>query len=169
VFTAGVALAQRAFVTATHETSDAAVVGATLVVATLYAPLRKRLEAVVDRQFKFEQVRFGAYRDELTRLLSATDARRAAVRLIGEAVRDLPAVGGATIGADGSVTATAGRWPVGPLVRVSIPGGAGALGALAIGPRPDGAPHDERVLASLEELAALAAAAVRGRGASRGR
>jgi hypothetical protein len=161
VFTAGVGLAQRAFVAVTHETSDAAVVGATLVVATLYAPLRKRLEAIVDRRFKFEQVRFGAYRDELARLLSATDPSRAAARLVREAVRDLPATGGATLGENGSITATAGTWPVEPLVRISIPGGSGPLRVLAIGPRPDGALHDPRVLASLEELAGLVAAAAR--------
>jgi len=43
VFTAAVGLAQRLFVAATGQTSDAAIVGTTLVVATLYAPLRKRL------------------------------------------------------------------------------------------------------------------------------
>ena len=164
VFTAGIALAQRLFVAATGQTSDAAVVGATLVVATLYAPLRKRLEAFVDRRFKFEQPRFGAYSDELTRLLSATDPRRAAGRLIGEAVRELPTVGGAVLDAHGGVTATAGTWPVEPLIRVSIPGGGGPLRVLAIGPRPDGELHDPRALAALEEIAGLAAAAAASHG-----
>ena len=77
----------------THETSDAAVVGATLIVATLYAPLRKRLEAFIDRRFKFEDPTFGAYRDELVRLLSTTDPKRAATRLVREAVRELPRSG----------------------------------------------------------------------------
>jgi hypothetical protein len=159
VFTAGVGLAQRLFIAATHETSDAAVVGATLVVATLYAPLRKRLEAIVDRRFKFEQATFGAYREELSRILSAIDPNRAAGRLVGEAVRELPAVGGAVLAADGSVAATAGLWPVEPLVRMTIPGGGGPMRLLAIGPRPDGELHDPRNLAALEDVAALAAAA----------
>ncbi|HET8785828.1 MAG TPA: hypothetical protein VFM38_09350, partial [Candidatus Limnocylindrales bacterium] len=89
VFTAGVGLAQRMFVAVTHETSDAAVVGATLVVATLYAPLRKRLEAIVDRRFKFEDARFGGYRDELTRYLALTEPGRAWPRLTSESVREL--------------------------------------------------------------------------------
>ena len=38
--------------------SDAAIVLATLVVAILYAPLRKRLEGVVDRRFKYEDLEF---------------------------------------------------------------------------------------------------------------
>src|SRR5204862_497883 len=65
VFTAGIGLAQRLFVAATRETSDAAIVGTTLIVATLYAPLRKRPEALVDRAFKYEAREIGAYRGEL--------------------------------------------------------------------------------------------------------
>lgn len=108
VFTAGVGLAQRVFVAVTQDTSDAAVVGATLVVATLYAPLRKRLEAIVDRRFKFEQARFGAYRDELTKVLSITRPERAAVRLANEAAAELELTGSAVLARDGRIVASAG-------------------------------------------------------------
>ena len=161
VFTAGVGLAQRLFVAVTHETSDAAVVGATLVVATLYAPLRKRLEAIVDRRFKFEEVRFGGYRDELTRFLALTDPVRASERLVAEAVDELDAIGGAVVDANGRVVASAGLWPVDAVVRVPVPDGAAHLRSIEIGPRIDGRPHAERSIAMLVGVAELAAAAMR--------
>lgn len=163
VFTAAVGLAQRLFVAVTNQSSDAAIVGATLVVATLYAPLRKRLESIVDRRFKFEHERFGAYRDELTRLLSVTDPQRAAARLVREATRELGAVGGAVLDARGDTVATAGTWPVETVALVPIPNGSAVIGSLALGARPNGEPLDSRALALLEEIAGLAAdAAARG-------
>jgi hypothetical protein len=165
VFTAGVGLAQRLFVALTHETSDAAIVGATLVVATLYAPLRKRLEAIVDRRFKFEEARFGSYRDELTRYLALTEPARASQRLVTEAVDELDAVGGAVLDDEGRVVASAGRWPVDAAIRVPIPGGS-RIHTIEIGPRIDGLPHAERSVAMLVAVAELAAAAMLADGSS---
>ena len=162
VFTAGIGLAQRLFVTFTRESSDAAVVLTTLVVATLYAPLRKRLEGVIDRRFKFEQLRFGEYHDELQRLLSLTDPRFAARRLVTEAVRELGAAGGAILNARGGVTASAGRWPLEPALRVSLPGAHPSTTELALGARTDGQPFRAEALQALEELAPLAARAMTG-------
>jgi hypothetical protein len=159
VFTAGIGLAQRLFVNVTGSTSDAAIVITTLVVATLYAPLRKRLEAIVDRRFKYDQTRFGAYRSELRQLLSLVEPMRAAERLAAEAVRELAATGGAVLDADGAVVATSGEWPVAPEVRLPIPGARGRIRTVIVGPRTDAQPHDPIAVASLEELASLAAAA----------
>ena len=159
VFTAGVGLAQRMFVAVTHETSDAAVVGATLVVATLYAPLRKRLEAVVDRRFKFEQARFGAYRDELLKAMSLSQPERAAARLAKEALREMELVGCAVLARDERVVASAGLWPAQPVARVPIRHGGEILHTLVLGPRRDGARSNPQEVADLEGLAALVAAA----------
>lgn len=160
IFTAGIGLAQRIFVMTTGETSDGAIVATTLVVATLYAPLRKRLEGVVDRRFKYEQLEFGAYRDEVTKVLGVLDPTLAAERLVREAVRELQATGGAVVDADDVPVATAGTWPVAAVVRMPI-GGHGRLRAILIGPRLDGRPHDPRILAQLDDTAALVALALR--------
>jgi hypothetical protein len=161
VFTAAIGLAQRVFVATTGQTSDAAIVGTTLVVATLYAPLRKRLEALVDRRFKYEERRFGAYRNQVQELLSLLEPQRAAKRLANEAVLELRATGGAVLGADGTLTASAGLWPVPAIVRLPIPGGDARLAELVVGARMDGRLHDPRAVAELAELVALIATATR--------
>jgi hypothetical protein len=160
IFTAAIGLAQRVFVATTGQSSDAAIVLTTLVVATLYAPLRKRLEAVVDRHFKYDERRFGAYRDEILRVLGIVDADRAASRLAAEAVRELQASGAVVLDAADRPVATAGAWPVEPLLRLRIPGGTRRLAAIAVGPRVDGRPHDPRAIAQLTEVVGLAGTAV---------
>lgn len=52
LYAAGVTLLQRLFLSFTGDTSDAAVVLTTLIVAGTFTPVRKSLEAAVDRVFK---------------------------------------------------------------------------------------------------------------------
>jgi hypothetical protein len=148
------------FVAATGETSDAAIVLTTLVVATLYAPLRKRLEAIVDRRFRYDERRFGPYREEVQRILSVLEPRSAADRLAREAMRELAASGAAVLGAGDRPTAHVGEWPLRPAVRLAIPGGGDWMASIVVGPRVDGRPHDPRSIAELQEVVVLAAAAV---------
>jgi hypothetical protein len=161
VFTAAIGLAQRLFVAMTGTSSDAAIVLTTLVVATLYAPLRKRLEAMIDRRFKYEQSTFGAYRDELQRTISLIDADVAAERLAREVALETGAVGVAVVNAAGLPTATAGTWPLEGATHLAIAGGRGSIVALRVGPRPGGGPVDATRLVLAQELAALAAKAIR--------
>ncbi|TMC60901.1 MAG: hypothetical protein E6J17_09280 [Chloroflexi bacterium] len=161
IFTAAIGLAQRLFIATTGQTSDAAIVLTTLVVATLYAPLRKRLEAIVDRRFKYEERPFGAYRDEVLRILRIVDVDRAARRLAVEALDELQATGAAVVDRAGQPVATAGAWPVEGVIRLSIPGPSKRLATIVVGPRVDGRPHDARSVGQLEELATLVGAAVR--------
>jgi hypothetical protein len=161
VFTAAIGLAQRLFVATTGEKSDAAIVLTTLVVATLYAPLRKRLEAIVDVRFKYDERRFGAYRDEVIRVLNVIDLPRAAPRLASEAVRELEATGAAVLGKHNAVIASAGAWPVEAAVRLPMSDGGTQVGSVIVGPRVDGRPHDPRTVARLADVATLIARAVR--------
>lgn len=52
VYTASIALSQRVFVAATGEESDAAIVLTTLIVVSLFTPLKTRLQTLVDTRFK---------------------------------------------------------------------------------------------------------------------
>jgi hypothetical protein len=165
VFTAAVSLAQRLFVSVTGERSDAAIVVTTLVVATLYAPLRKRLEALVDRQFKYERRRFGAYGDEIRRVIAVIDPAAAAQRLATETMRELGSTGTAVLDRAGQVVATSGVWPPNPppaeIVEIEILGSGPGIGAIRIGPRARGEPYDPEALLAVREIAPLAASAVR--------
>jgi hypothetical protein len=153
VFTAAVGLAQRLFVAYTGQTSDAAIVLTTLVVATLYAPLRKRLEGLVDRWFKYESRAFGAYRAEVQKFLELYEPDLAARRLAAEAAAELDPVGLAVVDREGKALATAGIWPQPVVARLPVGRGEAMIGTLLLGPRRDGQPHDAR---EVEELAALA-------------
>jgi hypothetical protein len=168
VFTAAIGLAQRVFVAATGETSDAAIVLTTLVVATLYAPLRKRLEAIVDRRFRYDERRFGPYRDEVQRILSVLEPRVAADRLASEAMGELAATGAAVLGAGDRPTAHVGEWPLRAVVRLAIPARDARLAAIVVGPRIDGRPHDPRAVEELQEVVSLVASAVELRAAAAG-
>jgi hypothetical protein len=160
VFTAAIGLAQRLFVALTGESSDGAIVLTTLVVATLYAPLRKRLETIVDRRFKYDVGRFGAYRNQVNEVLSVVEPTRAAERLISTAVDEFGAVGGAILDRAGAPVATAGSWPTPQVIRLAFPGGT-PLAALVVGPRADGQPHDPRAIVELEDMVRLVASALR--------
>jgi hypothetical protein len=163
VFTAAVGLAQRLFIAYTGTTSDAAIVLTTLVVATLYAPLRKRLEAIVDRWFKYESREFGAYRADVERFLALAEPEAAARRLASEAAAELDPVGLAVVDREGRTLATAGLWPQRVAIRLPIGRGEASIGTLLIGPRRDGRPHDAREVEDLADIAILV-----GRAATRG-
>jgi hypothetical protein len=165
VFTAGVGLGQRLFIAYTGQSSDIAVVLATLVIATLYAPLRKRLEAVIDRWFKYESRRFGSYTDRVRAVLSIIDPARAAENLARAAVDELDSVGAVVVDGSGAVIGSAGLWPPAPssdprLIRVPL-ADAGPFHAIVLAPRRDGRPYSPAELALLEEAGRLTASAVR--------
>jgi hypothetical protein len=161
VFTAGVGLGQRLFVTFTGASSDAAIVLATLVIATLYTPLRKRLEKVIDKRFKYETRRFGSYAEQVRSVLAVIDPVRAAEHLAKETVSELDATGAAVVDGSGAVLASAGTWPPGadePTTRVALADG-GVIRAILVGPRRGGRAHAATDLAALEEAGRLTASA----------
>jgi len=165
IFTAGIAFAQRLFIALTGEASDAAIVMTTLVVATLYAPLRKRLEAIVDRRLKYDSAVLGAYRDELERYLALAEPRAAAERLVREAVRNLELAGAAILDGAGRPLATAGSWPLDADLVIPLPGfGPGA--ALAVGRRSDQRQLEAAIVAELKAVADFASRAVAASGGS---
>jgi hypothetical protein len=163
VFTAGVGLGQRLFVAYTGQSSDAALVLATLVIATLYAPLRKRLEAIIDRHFKYETRRFGSYTDRVKSVLAVIDPVRAAENLAREAVLELDAPGAAVVDGSGAVLASAGTWPLAgdaAITRVPL-GDSGPLRAILLAPRRGDRPYPAAELTLLEEAGRLTASAIR--------
>jgi hypothetical protein len=159
VIAAVTVLTQRIFVALTGQKSDAAIVLTTLAVATLYAPVRKRVESVVDRYFKYDQRLFGAYREELRRTLDVLAPERAAQRLAREAMIETRAVGATVVGPDGEVLGTAGEPVTDLFITVPVRAQGAPLTAILLGPRKDGRPHHAQALAALDEVAGMAAMA----------
>jgi hypothetical protein len=161
-FAAATSLSQRLFITVTGESSDAATVLTTLVVVALYAPVRKRVEAVVDRRFKYDDRQYGPYLDELRRLLDLIEPQRAAARLAREALASSGAGAVAVAGPDGNIVATAGPWSgqVGATVDLRVTGS--PIAAVLLAPRADGRPIEPVRLDTLRSVATVAATALGG-------
>jgi hypothetical protein len=157
LFTASVGLSQRLFVALTGETSDLAIVLTTLVAASAYTPVRRRLEGVAERLFRYEEPRFGAYRASLHEMLTLLDPEEAARRLAAEAAREL-GTGGVRVELDG-VAGDAETVPTSPggaaAAVVPIIGRRRPLGRLVLAARPDGAPYRPDEIHALEDVAAL--------------
>lgn len=136
VFTAVIALSQRAFIALTGEKSDAAIVITTLIVASAVAPIRTRLQAWVDRQFR--EVPTGSLRaleDRVKDYLELQDAERLSRRLLKEAIDALGAESGAIVGPDGQPGPVHGPWRGAAAMSVPIEWSGEAFGLLMIGPR----------------------------------
>jgi hypothetical protein len=134
---------------------------ATLVIATAYAPLRKRIEKVIDTRFKYETRRFGSYGEQVRSVLAVIDPVRAAEKLAKETVSELDATGAAVVDASGAVLASAGTWPPPgdvPTTRVAL-ADAGPIRAIIVAPGRGGHAHTTADLAALEEVGRLTASA----------
>jgi hypothetical protein len=162
VFAAAAAVSQRIFLVMTGGTSDAAIVITTLIVATLYTPLRKRIDTVVDRRFKYEQSRFGSYREQLDQALSLVDDEVAAERLAREIATELGVPDVAVLDSHGQRVASVGHWPIAEPVTIEVSGGRGAIRTIALS-RGSRRRHalNERRLAEVAAIATLAARVVR--------
>jgi hypothetical protein len=162
VYAAATALSQRLFVEVVGQSSDAAVVLTTLVVVAIYAPLRGRVEHIVDRYFRYEQREYGRYLDELSRHLDLVDPSRAAARLAHEAQIHTGAEGVAVLGSHGEIVGSAGTWPLEPVETVPIAAAGAPLGSILLGPRRDGRRYAPAHLRALADAAAVAVAALGG-------
>jgi hypothetical protein len=170
--TAAIALSQRFFVAFTGEESDAAIVITTLIVAAAIAPLRTRLQAWVDRQFR--EVPTGplrAFGDEVTEFVELNDPELLAQRFLREAVSALGAEAGAISrienGRPRSVLVH-GAWRGTALVSVPLAFDGHSFGTVLIGPRRNGRRYRRFEAESLAQVAQGVARAMVIAGAHRG-
>ena len=166
VYTALIGLMQRVFVAATGEPSDAAIVLTTIVVVSVFTPIRARLQAAVERRFKETQDPsrpFAEFVAALDARLGRVDPEVALRRLLVIAVDALGASSGSVSLGEGDgvrLLATVGQPDFEPALE-SVAGHGRARVRLAIGPRAWGAPYrdqdrtaaDSAVTAAAEALA----------------
>jgi hypothetical protein len=167
LYSATVAVLQKLFVTLTGEKSDAAIVITTLVLASLFTPVKNALQGFVDRRFKEapdDTKRLKAFGKEMETSVYDINPRRAANRLLGEAIAAFHAKGGAIyLDQDGSLqlVGTEGDSP-GSRAELTIPLqiNGNRLGLLQLGPRRHGLTYNLQARDVLQQVADQAAAAI---------
>ncbi|HEX2625959.1 MAG TPA: hypothetical protein VHL56_03545 [Candidatus Limnocylindrales bacterium] len=160
VFAAATTFSQRLFVDLSGTSNDGAAVVTTLLVVALYAPVRRRVESLVDRRFKYEERDYGAYLEELRHHLDLVDPVRAAARLAREARSQTGADAVAVVDARGTVVASAGPWAGQAVETVPIDAADSPLAAVRLGRRRDGRSYDPVRLEALAAVAVVVATAL---------
>lgn len=163
LYTIAVTAFQRAFVVITGEESDAPVILSALVLASLFTPIKNRLQAAVDARFKGDA-------DPTGRLIAFEKELRADYRLVeplrlGHRLLDL--VAGATgasavhleLRAAGR-TDRLGTPPEAPAVSVPLEAAGRAIGRLDVGPRVSGRPYRQADADAIRAAAAAVAQAI---------
>jgi hypothetical protein len=167
VFTALVGLSQKLFVFFTGDKSDAAIIITTLIVASLFDPIKSRLHGWVDRQFKElpDQTReLRAFGEQVQMYIQMNDAHKITYRLLDEAARCLQAENGAiNLGSEDKFQTihTYGHWKGD--VRVSIPleTEGERFGFLLLGPRRSGHVYTRQESELLQQVAIQVSSAIR--------
>jgi hypothetical protein len=170
--TALIALSQRVFIGLTGETSDAAIVITTLIVASAVAPMRSRVQSWVDRQFR--EVPTGplrAFGDEVAEFIELNDPDLLLKRFLAEAVGALGAEAGAITRVENGRARTVfvhGVWRGAAQIGVPLAGNGRTFGTVLIGPRRNGQRYRRSEADSLAQVAERVARAMAIAGAHRG-
>lgn len=154
-YTASVTLFQRLFVVVSGESSDAAIVATTLLLASAFLPVRNWLQALVDRTFRSPDAARGlrAYVGEVRAVLRVFDRERLVEGLLAEAVAATHAGSGvAQVVRDGElrVVRTVGSWRGEECVSLEFRRSDELLGRVTLGPRRDGRPYARRSCEALQ-------------------
>jgi hypothetical protein len=167
VYSAAIALLQKIFTTLTGDKSDAAVVITTLLLVTVFTPVKNALQAFVDKRFKEapdpDHV-LKAFTDEVQADMDVIDPRRAARRLLDEVVHAYQALSGAVyLGAPDQLqlVEAVGAGKGSPVLSLPLVSNGAHLGLLALGARPNGqeySAHDRDTLQAVVDLIAGAIA-----------
>jgi len=164
VFTAFIGLSQRMFVMLTGERSDAAIVMTTLIVAAAVAPVRTRIQAWVDRQFReLPSKSLRTFGDQVENFVQLNDAELLTRRFLDEAVRALGAVSGAAYFTERDcvrLVHSSGAWRAHAQLSVRLNAGGTEIGVIQLGPRRNGDRYRRHEIDALQEVAGQVALAI---------
>jgi hypothetical protein len=163
-FTAFVGLSQRVFVAVTGERSDAAIVMTTLIVAAAVAPIRTRVQAWVDRQFReLPSKELRSFGDQVQSFVQLNDAELLTRRFLEEAVRALGAESGAAYFAENDCVRlihASGPWRANAQLSVRLSSAGTEVGVVQLGPRRNGDRYRRHEVDALQEVADQVARAI---------
>jgi hypothetical protein len=98
LYTASIAFFQRVFIALTGDTSDAAIVISSLIIASVFTPIRNSLQSAVDRRFKERpepSKRLEQFGEQVHSVVEIFEPRVLAKHLLDEAMQAFNAKGGA--------------------------------------------------------------------------
>jgi hypothetical protein len=167
MYTASIILCQRTFVAVTGQQSDAAIVITTLVVASLFTPVKNGLQAAVDKRFKEAHdplSELGSFTRQVESVLDVIDARQLTRRLLEEAISALNADGGAVYtGEHGhlSLAHSSDDWEGDTEISVPLRSDGKRVGLVVLGPRRKGKPYSEADREMLQQVVDSVAQAIK--------
>jgi hypothetical protein len=167
MYTISIMISQRLFVAVTGEKSDGAIVVTTLIVASLFTPIKSRLAGVIDRWLRETPDNTRALRSfsqEVNAHLLMSDAVLLAGRLLDEAADALQAESGAvSLIIDGRLrkVGTIGHWRGEAAIAVSLQHDGQRYGLLWLGPRRGSRAYNRAEFEALEAAAEPVAQALR--------
>jgi hypothetical protein len=154
---------QRIFVSATGQSSDAAIIITVALIATLFTPVRNALQRLVDSRFKDArdlERSMQSLESEIGAVIDVMDGERLAERLVRTAREGADATGAALFlngDLDGEPTYISGTWSGDAVLVVPLRAGDREVGRIALGPRRHGAPYAQHERERLQKAADVVA------------
>ena len=165
-YIASIQLFRVVFVGLTGQTSDAAVVLTTLVIASAFTPLKGRLQTLVDQRFRETPdptKNLIAFRQQLRSVVQVLQAEQVTRRFLEEATAAFHARSGAVylnLGGQEKCVATYGLPNDQEVVRVSLECDGATVGLLSLGPRRGGLAYTPKDRDALQQTAGVVAEAI---------
>ncbi len=159
VFSALHSFTQKTFFLVTGEESDVATIATTLILVAAFTPLKSRVQAFVDREFRFESeeiARLRAFGEQVEAYVQLSDVTQLARRLLMEAAHSLQAESGAvSLWMDGRLQTlhTFGRWNRDARLSVPLEYGGQRYGLLQLGPHQTERAYSRKQSEALQQAA----------------
>ena len=143
----------------TGEESDVATIATTLILVAAFTPLKSRVQAFVDREFRFESeetARLRAFGEQVEAYVQLSDVTQLTRRLLMEATHSLQAESGAvSLWMDGRLQTlhTFGRWNRDARLSVPLEYGGQRYGLLQLGPHQTERAYSRKQSEALQQAA----------------
>jgi hypothetical protein len=166
IFAVTMALTQRVFISATGQGSEMAAVITTLVITSVFAPIKSEIEGFVDRRFKEAPdpfKRLNEFDRQVRAVVDVLDVEHMLRRLLDEILQSMRCTGGAVILAkDGElqlVHASTG-WDGPTVLELQMNHDDTCIGLLVLGSRRNGTAYSEQECKRLQQSADKVAHAI---------
>jgi hypothetical protein len=157
-YSASITFSQKMFIVLTGEKSDGAIVLTTLVLTSMFTPVKLRLQEFVDTRLKRAATirSLQAFGDQVRLFVEMIDANQITQRLLEESTSALGARSGAVHLYDNDVmhlVCTRGEWDGNPKLSIPLETDGMRIGVVSLGTRLNGEEYAREDRATLEQVA----------------